>query len=412
MKPLLKVLHCYHYPLIKRLGGPSTYLYNLRQLSNKSVSDVEYQFSFNQKFSSGTSKVTNLRKANTLKDFFKKHFEILYKNARIAKFLYSFERREKFVSNVEGYDILHFHDAYDLVSHADIIVGGNTTIVLTSHCPKARYMEFIEEDIGLRPGQVYRFLRTRLAALEEKAYQLANFVVTPCEEALEPYYHSWPNFEKIIAKKKIFYCPTGIEPAVFNADSAKKIIQKNQSLVGKYIICFAGRHIEVKGYDLLKDFCMRLLNEFGDVAVVVLGKQGAIPSPKHERWIEIGWTDTPHDYIAASNLFVLPNRETFFDLILLEVMSIGRQMLLSRTGGNKFFEKNFETTGIRYFDLNSYESFKLGFDYFYASWKRSEAEKQQTASAELIEIFDNHFLTSMMISRLDMIYKQICSKKL
>lgn len=44
-------------------------------------------------------------------------------------------------------------------------------------------------------------------------------------------------------------------------------------------------------------------------------------------------------------MFILPNRETFFDLILLEVMSMGIPVLLSNTGGNKYF-KRFGNRGI------------------------------------------------------------------
>ena len=35
----------------------------------------------------------------------------------------------------------------------------------------------------------------------------------------------------------------------------------------------------------------------------------------------------------------MPNEETYFDLILLEVLSLGKIIIASRTGGNKFFEK-------------------------------------------------------------------------
>lgn len=38
-------------------------------------------------------------------------------------------------------------------------------------------------------------------------------------------------------------------------------------------------------------------------------------------------------------MFVLPNRETYFDLVMLEVLSLGKIVVASRTGGNKYFEK-------------------------------------------------------------------------
>lgn len=51
-------------------------------------------------------------------------------------------------------------------------------------------------------------------------------------------------------------------------------------------------------------------------------------------------------------MFILPNRETYFDLVLLEVMSLGIPVLASYTGGNKYFEK-INDSGIYFFkDMN------------------------------------------------------------
>ena len=101
----------------------------------------------------------------------------------------------------------------------------------------------------------------------------------------------------------------------------------------------------MKGYDRV----IRIFEKLENVTVVCCGKEGAIRSPKSENWIEIGWTDDPFSYVCASDLFILPNRETYFDLALLETLSIGKTMLLSRTGGNKVFD-GMEDRGIYLFD--------------------------------------------------------------
>ena len=53
--------------------------------------------------------------------------------------------------------------------------------------------------------------------------------------------------------------------------------------------------------------------------------------------------------MAASDTFVLPNKETYFDLVLLEVLSLGTPVVISNTGGNKYFEQ-FKMDGIKLFD--------------------------------------------------------------
>ena len=55
-------------------------------------------------------------------------------------------------------------------------------------------------------------------------------------------------------------------------------------------------------------------------------------------------------------MFVLPNRETYFDLVLLEVLRQGTPVLLARTGGNKWFE-NKNVKGIFFFDYGNIDDF-------------------------------------------------------
>lgn len=74
-----------------------------------------------------------------------------------------------------------------------------------------------------------------------------------------------------------------------------------------------------------------------NVYVLIAGEEGPLYHLEHERWIEVGWTNDPHSIIAASDVFVLPNKETYFDLIMLEVLSLGKIVVASNTGGNKYF---------------------------------------------------------------------------
>lgn len=43
----------------------------------------------------------------------------------------------------------------------------------------------------------------------------------------------------------------------------------------------------------------------------------------------------PADVITVSDCFILPNRQTYFDLVLLEVLSMGCPIFATKTGGNK-----------------------------------------------------------------------------
>ena len=58
----------------------------------------------------------------------------------------------------------------------------------------------------------------------------------------------------------------------------------------------------------------------------------------------------------ASDVFVLPNQETYFDLVLLEVLSIGTIALVSNTGGNKYFDSEEYPGVIIYRDESDFDN--------------------------------------------------------
>ena len=88
--------------------------------------------------------------------------------------------------------------------------------------------------------------------------------------------------------------------------------------------------------------------------------------------------------IAASDVFLLPNRETYFDLILLEVLSLGVPVVLSNTGGNKYFKK-FQTKGLLFY--STLDEARENLRYL----KSLSREARTAAGKELSELFQKHF---------------------
>lgn len=78
---------------------------------------------------------------------------------------------------------------------------------------------------------------------------------------------------------------------------------------------------------------------------------------KHPRWIELGFIYNTQELLSQSDLYILPNRETYFDLVVLEILRSSTNLLLSNTGGNKYFQlldKN-DTNGIVFFDIDNFD---------------------------------------------------------
>ena len=324
---------------LKPIGGPSGYLYNLwlgiNKLGEENINKVDFL-----KYKEH-NKGVNKNSKHSLLSFFRPFFSLIFRMTRK-------EDLNTITNNLYDYDLIHFHNPIDYFANRKSIRKLNCKVILTSHSPKPYYREFIEDNLKLNYLQyIFFFLPILFLKFSEfHAYKKTDYLIFPAPEALEPYtnYSKW--FKRFFNNNedKIFYVETGIEPAVATDQS---INFKSKNAHNK-TYCYVGRHNKVKGYDILIEAAKLALNDKCNIDFLIAGKEEPLKGLIHERWNEIGWTNRPYDYINYSDFFILPNRQTYFDIVLLEVLSLGKPVILSDTGGNKFFKK-FNSPGIIYF---------------------------------------------------------------
>lgn len=317
---------------LKPIGGPVGYLYNLRQeLGNKKNSNIDFITCENSSFKQERiKKIIPKRMKNLIAGIYRRQlFGRLLSNAPKISSV-----------DLSGYDIVHFHSTLDMYKVKDSLESYSGIVVLTTHCPKAPHLEIIEDSMKNWERMIFKKLYSKLERIDTYAFDKANYIVFPCKEAEEPYYNTWKGYRLIKNKNKhkYKYLFTGINSAKPKL-TKQQIYDKYNIPKDSFIISYVGRHIETKGFDDLKRIGEYLLNKKNNIYFLVAGKEEPIKGLKDERWIEIGWTDDPHSIIAAADVFVLPNKETYFDLIMLEVLSLGKVIVASYTGGNKVFER-------------------------------------------------------------------------
>ena len=306
--------------------------------------------------------------------------------------------------DLNGYDVIHFHTTMHLYQVRDCLKNYKGKIVLTSHSPQPLSMELIEEGSDFE-RKLFKNEYNKLIEMDQYAFERADYILFPCEHADEPYEHQWPDYKKIkeLRKDNYRYLVTGTTPA--------KIVTNRIDVRSKlnipddaFVICYVGRHNKIKGYDRFKDICKEFLETHSNAYVVVAGKEEPIKGLDHPRWIEIGWTNEPHSYVNASDVFVLPNRETYFDLVLLEVLSTGKIAVISEIGGNKYF-KRFENAGIEYFSNTPGAVAALEKVYRMSNSERQEKEEKNKS------IYKSYFTTDVFAKNYIDLYKTIALEK-
>ena len=328
---------------LKPIGGPSGYLFNLNS-GLKKIKNTEISFL------KGTQKKENKVKQMIKKNSFLRPFVKKIMDKKWNRNIYNFYIKNATADvNIDfnAYDIIHFHSTSDMYDVRENLKKYKNKVVLTSHSPKPLHLELQD---NLKENHVRNICKYRgLSKIDTYAFSRADYIIFPCQEAEEPYYHQWDLYKEIhhINKHKYRYLLTGLKEVRAKV-SKEDVLEKYNIPKNAFLISYVGRHNEVKGYDVLKQIGKEILNKQQDIYFIIAGKEGPIYRLKHKKWIEIGWTNDPHSLINASDLFILPNKETYFDLIFLEVLSLGVPLLVSDTGGNKYFKK-FKDAGIFYF---------------------------------------------------------------
>ena len=369
---------------IEPKGGPAGYLYNLKE-GLKSINQTDIDVSFY----SGTP--ISLEENNELRKRIPKRIKDIRRAYKYSNYL---KRKINIEEYVMQYDAIHYHSTEDMYLCRDFLSSYSGKVILTSHTPCVSYKELI----GRLNLLDYRLLKKKIDGLVEMdryAFTRADCVVFPCPEAEEPYFNTWEDYANIRIKKKYRYVPTGIV-GCYAKTTREEYRKKNGIDNEAFVISYVGRHNEIKGYKDLKEIGVRLLNKHNkDIYFLIAGKEGPLYRLEDKRWIEVGWTNDPHSLIAASDVFVLPNKETYFDLILLEVISLGIPAIISSTGGNKYF-RQYNLPGLRLYETIDEA---CGILSEFKTYKRNQLEKIGNENKELfeknfnIEVFANNYIS-------------------
>lgn len=239
------------------------------------------------------------------------------------------------LSALAGHKYAHAHYTRDAdVLHRLRLAGRwSGKIILSSHCPEAPALEM---EALMRPKHYceayYARLREKLLERDLDAFRQADAWIFPSEGAMEPYHQTLPGFTDLSRTKPTWFLPTGIRKP---AGPERSAVQARRIAPADGLqITYIGRHESVKGYDLFVDAALRFLDRNPNAHVVCAGT-GPIAPPSHPRWHELGRINDVPALMAASDLFVLPNRRTYFDLVLIEALAAGVAVLASATGGNR-----------------------------------------------------------------------------
>lgn len=336
-----------HIPL-KNTGGPSGYLYNIYSFIKESNNYECIDF-YTDKTKTKPQEY-EFKKSNNIilkiYDIIKRCYFIYFKQTKLTK---------EEISIINQYDYIHIHYIGDYFRYFKKCNKIKPQIILTTHSPEPLFDEFFYHQKGLKQLlEKFKCIRNYFLKKEANVYNSTNYIMFPVKEAKEVYINSAKIFlETFNANEfKTFYVPTAL-------DTTNKIKTTNNYLKDKEIptdalkVCYIGRHNEIKGYYQLQKIAQYIWEINPNIYFIIGGKYSPKDIINDKRWIELGWINTPA-LLNEVDIFILPNKETYFDLILLEVLRQEKPIILSKTGGNKWYENKCKAINIyEYSDIKN-----------------------------------------------------------
>ena len=338
---------------LRNTGGPSGYLYNIHNyLTSHPNKEIDFYSDLKD----------DKRENNVSKEFGKKSFTEYLLSQRFLKFVYylyatyykktEIERED--VELLDKYDYVHVHTFTQYMMLFSNNSNLRCKVILTTHCPEPCFDEICG---NFQYGCFFKLLpmlRNFFIRKECLEIKKADFVLLPVKEATDAYTSASKYYLELFNEihKKLIFVPTAIYPSekVLTKEDPTNVVSIDDDTLR---ICFIGRHNKIKGYDQLKIIAKEVESRGINAHFFVGGKESPLKGLKSSCWTELGWVNTM-EVLNNVDVFILPNKQTYFDLILVEVLRQGNVCIISRTGGNKWFEQ-FDNTGIFLYDYGDFE---------------------------------------------------------
>ncbi|WP_339386200.1 glycosyltransferase [Vibrio caribbeanicus] len=334
-----KIVH--YSKLVRPGGGPAGYLYNLEVAScNSQRVEVRYEERLDSRIKPSNAKA---RKNNILKDLRRafSDFKRIFKGRSLST-----------LKDVKG-SVIIFHgvgEALLFLNHKDNVDSSNK-YYLMMHSPVPPYIE-LASDTG--NGIVKKIRTYLLRKIESRCLRKIDGLVVPNIHAIDNYYRDQPKLRALLESKDYKEIPTGIEAIdTTNFPSRNAILSSINVNPENIIVGYFGRFISDKGFDNFKTIVEG--SDTSDITFISAG-EGNLPLPQSANYINLGWRSDALEIINAVDYVLVPNNVAYFDLIILEALSMGKRVITTHVGGSKKLAPN--TVKYLHFDSDMIIDFK------------------------------------------------------
>lgn len=205
---------------------------------------------------------------------------------------------------------IYFHDVFSFYFCLPFI-RDNQQITFQPHMPELPHEEMASIE-GITSEDI-AWIRN----ITESTFRRADIIIFPNIGAKKVYSNLISNNQRVI------YCASG-------GESPKNLtpIPLNRDLI---YFSFIGRRNRIKGFDLIKGAFERAFNFNKSIRLIIIGHG---EEWQHPGVIDLGPSSTPYNWIHSVDYVVNANRQSYFDLSIIESLSVGTPIIFNPTFGH------------------------------------------------------------------------------
>jgi len=227
---------------------------------------------------------------------------------------WALQGRQNFAcESAASYPWIWFHDAFNLSMCLDLIPPWQK-VILQPHCPLWPSEEVA--DTKKTSPEIVAWAKNA----ELRAFNRADVCVFPNEEA-GMIYDGLLN-----PRTRVEYLMSG----------CKEMVPRHElPLDPKWIyFLYMGRRIPIKGFDIVLEAFQKAYEKDPTLRLLLAGSGDTVRSPGV---IDLGHVPEPANWLAACDYLVSANRQSYFDLSVMEALSLGTPLIIACTGGHRKF---------------------------------------------------------------------------
>jgi glycosyltransferase involved in cell wall biosynthesis len=275
-----------------------------------------------------------------------------------------------------NYPWIWFHDVKNLAACLDL-VEPHQKVIVQPHSPELPSEEVAAQDY---PADAVAWFR----AAERRAFARADVFVLPNE-------HTVPIYSSLMRQdQRVEYLMSGCRQQV------TRFLPPLDPAYVYYL--YLGRRIPIKGFDLVMEAFHRAHRINSSLRLLLVGPGEPVQAPGV---IDIGHSTEPASWLAACDYLVSANRQSYFDLSVMEALSLGTPLIIACTGGHRFFA-DANSSGVVPLPLAEVEPLTRSF--LEHRLKRSSNPQALAANRDL---YRNQFTDAVYRARLDRLLAKV-----